>query len=271
METSIYEAFTQRFASHCENDDRVVAAFVGGSRGAGTADEYADLDLYLILYDDAYEAFFAERNAFAAVLGNVVFLEDFNDFGFDMLLFIYADGVEGELVLARQSTIDQSANGSFRTLVDRAGVLPTPAFPPIPTPDDAEQREQLRWLLHWFWRDVSQLTRCLRRNLMWSAYSHLNMMRETCVRLVRLKHDWTAPLEGMYKIEGAADLGDLASLQHTFCTVERAAIIEATHHLIALYERIAPPLAAAHGVAYPKQLRDVVGECFEVAVADSMP
>jgi predicted nucleotidyltransferase len=38
---------------------RVVAAFLGGSRVAGTVDEYSDLDLYLIVRDEDYDAFFA--------------------------------------------------------------------------------------------------------------------------------------------------------------------------------------------------------------------
>jgi hypothetical protein len=104
-----------------------------------------------------------------AELGELVFLEDFNGFGFDLLLFIYADGVEGELALARASGFEQIVSGPFTALVDRGG-LPTPrAFPPVPQPNEADQPEALRWLVHRFWRDLSQLSRCLAREQPWST------------------------------------------------------------------------------------------------------
>jgi predicted nucleotidyltransferase len=89
METRKPHAVVDRFAAACQADGRVAAAFVGGSRAAGTADEHADVDLYLILRDDTYDGFFADRHSFMAGLGDAVFLEDFNGFGFDMLLFIW--------------------------------------------------------------------------------------------------------------------------------------------------------------------------------------
>src|SRR5438105_457538 len=85
----------QRFVEACEPDERIIAAFLGGSFAGGKADEYSDLDIYLITTDEAYEDFFAQRQAFMRKLGEPVFLEDFNDFGFDMVIFTFANGVEG--------------------------------------------------------------------------------------------------------------------------------------------------------------------------------
>ena len=65
-----------------------MGAFLGGSHAAGTADDYSDLDLYLIVDDQNYDTFFAERRAFLGRLGEPVFFEDFSDFGFDMVVFI---------------------------------------------------------------------------------------------------------------------------------------------------------------------------------------
>jgi Nucleotidyltransferase domain len=82
----------ERFVAACREDTRVVAAFLGGSHAAGTADEYSDLDLYLIVGDHGYGTFFAERRAFPGHLGEPVFFEDFSDFGFDMVVFIFSSG-----------------------------------------------------------------------------------------------------------------------------------------------------------------------------------
>lgn len=85
----------ERFVAACRADDRVVAAFLGGSLAAGTADDYSDLDLYLITQDEAYKSFFSDRQEFMRRLGMPVFAEDFSEFGFDMVPFIYEDGVYG--------------------------------------------------------------------------------------------------------------------------------------------------------------------------------
>src|SRR5215211_7129467 len=81
-----------RCVAACREDTHVVAAFLGGSHVAGTDDEYSDLDLYLIVRDEDYDAFFAERRAFLSRLGEPVFLEDFSGFGFDMVVFIFSGG-----------------------------------------------------------------------------------------------------------------------------------------------------------------------------------
>lgn len=253
-----YQALVERFSAASRRDDRVAAAFVGGSRGAGTADDHADLDLYLILRDEMYDAFFAERRDFMGGLGDAALLEDFNGFGFDMLLFIYTDGVEGELVMLRGSSFAEIPSGRVHVLVDREGILSPEGFPAIRRPEEQKQREDLRWGVVWFWRDLSQLSRWLARGRLWSAYAHIELMRHTCLNILRLKHDFTSPMESYHKVEGAVDPADLAELEGAFCTPEREPLLRAVRTLLAIYLRVVPPLAAAHGIAYPLRLQDTV-------------
>jgi len=56
----------------------VVAAFLGGSFVSGTADEYSDLDLYLVIREDDYQGFLNNRQEFMRQLGTPVFAEDFS-------------------------------------------------------------------------------------------------------------------------------------------------------------------------------------------------
>src|SRR5690348_10743976 len=72
-----HQALLDRFLAACQADQRVVAAFLGGSYAIGAADAYSDLDLGLITTDGAYEDFFAERGTFLRRLGDLAFLEDF--------------------------------------------------------------------------------------------------------------------------------------------------------------------------------------------------
>jgi hypothetical protein len=119
-----------------------VAAFVGGSLATGTADEYSDIDVYLIVADEAYASFLAERVAFMRQLGEPVFLEHFDGFGFDMVLFIFEDGIKGELALAKASSFVHIHEGPYRVLVDKTGLLKGVTFPTEQVPVE-EQRQNL--------------------------------------------------------------------------------------------------------------------------------
>src|SRR5579863_4228902 len=82
------------FVAACQTDERVVAAFLGGSSARDAADAYSDLDLYLITTDEAYADFFAGRAAFIRQLGEPVFLEDYQGGGADFVFFTFPDGTE---------------------------------------------------------------------------------------------------------------------------------------------------------------------------------
>ena len=64
-----HRAIVDRFVAACRADERVVAAFLGGSYARGTADAHSDLDLYVVTADGAYADFFADRAAFVRRLG----------------------------------------------------------------------------------------------------------------------------------------------------------------------------------------------------------
>ena len=67
-------AFLERFVAACTSDDRIVAAFLGGSNVKGYADQFSDLDLSLITIESAFDDFCAQRETFLNSLGELVFL-----------------------------------------------------------------------------------------------------------------------------------------------------------------------------------------------------
>ena len=96
-----------RFATACRTNDSVIAAFLGGSLASGLADEESDLDLYVVVSESQYEGFLTRSEEFLRSWGDVVFstaIRNFENLGFDMVLFTMADGVEGELALATERT-----------------------------------------------------------------------------------------------------------------------------------------------------------------------
>ena len=188
----------------------------------------------------------------------LVFLEDFDAYGFDLLLFMFADGTEGELALGREGGFQHIHGGPHVVLLDKRGILAGTIFPqqhPLP----AQQVERLRGLLNWFWHDVSHhFLTPLARGQLWTAVGALEDLRRTCVDLARLAADFTTAAEGYEQVERAIAADRLVTLAATFCPPERVALLQAAHAIVGFYREVAPPLAQAHGITYPAALEGVI-------------
>src|SRR5260221_14021004 len=143
-----HQVVMNRFVAACQADERVVAAFLAGSYARGTTDEYSDLDFYLITTDEAYDDFFAGREAFLRLLGEPVFLEDFHGYDFDMVIFIFADGTAGELALGRQIHFHHIHGGPYRVLLDKKRILAGSAVS-RDHPSQAGQNGRLPTPIYW--------------------------------------------------------------------------------------------------------------------------
>jgi predicted nucleotidyltransferase len=253
-----HRAVVDQFISACRADERVIAAFLGGSYARGTADASSDLDLYLITTDEAYADFFAARKTFLRQIGEPVFLEDFDDYGFDLLPFILSDGTEGELALAGASSFQRIHGGPHVVLLDRTGILDGVSFPER-QPFPAEQIERLHRLVYWFWHDLSQnFITPLTRNQLWMAVGALKELRRACVELARLTADFTTAAEGYERVERAIPAQRLAALEETFSPPERRGLLRAAHTVVTFYREVALPLTQEHGITYPVELERVV-------------
>jgi Streptomycin adenylyltransferase len=258
-----HQLVLNRFVAACQADERVVAAFLGGSYAKGTADAYSDLDFGLITTDEAYDDFTASCEAFIRRLGEPVFLEDSHGGGADLVFFIFADGTEGELALGRESHFTHIHVGPYRVLLDKKGCLSGALFS-WHEPAQAKQIETLRSLINWFWHDLlHHFLTPMARGQLWSAYGALEELRRICVDLARLRENFQAEAEGYEKVEQALPIEQLAALQTTFCPMERAAMLQAALVTVRFYQELAPPLAQAHGIPYPADLARVLSERLE--------
>jgi predicted nucleotidyltransferase len=251
------------FVAACQTDERVVAAFLGGSSARDAADAYSDLDLYLITTDEAYDDFTASREAFIGRLGEPVFLEVYHGGGADFVFFTFPDGTEVELGLGRQSHFTHIHGGPYRVLLDKKGILIGAVFPCYKAAQ-TEQIETLRRLVSWFWHDLSHhFITTMARGQLWSAYGALEDLRLTCVNLARLRENFQAEAEGYEKVEQALPVEQLAPLQATYCPMERGAMLQAALLIVRFYQELAPPLARAHSVPYPADLARVMSDRLE--------
>ena len=258
-----HQVIMNRFIAACQADERVVAAFLGGSYARDADDAYSDLDLYLITANEAYEDFFAGRKAFIRQLGEPVFLEDFHGGDADFVFFTFPDGIEVELGLGREGHFHHIHGGRYKVLLDKKGILAGIVFLGY-EPTRAEQIETLRRLVSWFWHDLSHhFITPMARGQIWSAYGALEDLRLTCVNLARLRQNFQAEAEGYEKVEQAIPVEQLAPLQATFCPMERGAMLQAAIVIVRFYQELAPPLARAHGIPYTIELERVMYDRLE--------
>jgi len=259
-----HQQILDRFVDACRADERVVAAFLIGSNAKGSADERSDLDLYVVTTDDAYDDFVAGREAFARLLGEPLFIEDF-DLP-DIVFLIYPDASEVEIYFARESQLAHVFNAPYKVLLDKKNIAANivsyqPEF------DSEKQKEKLRRLIHWFWHDFSHFVTALGRGQLWAARGQLDVLRAICVGLARLRNDFTDPdIEGedvYFKIEQAMPVEQLALLPTTFCPLDREAMLESAFILIRFYRDLAADLTAKYGIPYPERLEQAMVERVE--------
>ena len=248
--------FLDRFVTACEEDDRVVAAFLGGSRGRGEADAYSDIDLCVIAKDDAYEALVGDRLGFVGRLGTPLFLEDFGIAA--IAFFVLDDGIEGELFFGSEGRLEELEPGpTFRTLYDPSGILEGVTFAEERT-DPAEQHEVLRQILAWFWHELSHFITAIGRGEFWWAAGQLESLRGHCVNLVRIERGAFAGEEPYEKLDRTIDLAALSPIVGTFVPMERDALLRAARELVRFYTEKAPGVAEANGAKYPLQLEELM-------------
>jgi predicted nucleotidyltransferase len=250
--------FVDRFVSACEADDRVVAAFLGGSTVKGYADAYSDVDLCVITTGGSFDEFFKERAAFLRSLGELVFLEDF-DLP-DIAFYIFADGTEGELYFGSESRLEHIHSGPFRILLDKKNLLDGAEFPER-IPSSSEQLEGLRRQIHGFWHELSHFITAMRRDQIWWARGQLAALRSICVNLARLRLnilDADVGEEPYFKVEKVMPVEQLSALKETFCRLEKEEILKAGLIIVRFYLEVAPPLAQTHAVPYSHELERVM-------------
>ena len=251
-------AFVDRFVQACEADDRVVAAFLGGSNAKGHADAYSDVDLCLITTAHSLDEFIKEREDFLRSLGDLVFLEDFDHP--QTSFYIYSDETEGELNLFSEAQLGDIHSGPFHILLDKKHLLDGAEFPE-PVPAAPEQIEKLRSQVQVFWHELSHFITAMQRGQSWWARGQLESLRSVCVNLARLQHnilDADVGEEAYFKIETVMPVEQLSALKETFCPMEKESMLAAALVIVRFYLEIAPALAQKHEVPYSHSLERVM-------------
>jgi hypothetical protein len=189
-------------------------------------------------------------------LGKPVFLEEHSDFGFQMMLFIFANGVRGEMAIAPARDLDEVRSGPFEVLLDRIDLMENHVFPQ--GLDESIHKGVVHRTLVWFWYDRVNLEAALARGNLWTAHHYLERCRERYLDLA-----WTDALPevwpgGHEKAEAVLDAATLDALKRTVVPLERNDLEGAARALTDFYRRLAPVVAASSGLHYPTALDTAV-------------
>lgn len=242
-----------RFLALCGEDDRILAAFLGGSHARNETDRFSDLDLFFVTTDEAYEDFLAGKESFIRRLGEPLLMEDFGlPHGYCV---IFSNGTEGDIWFGCESNFKGIYSGAYKVLMDKKDILAEEVFPPRMA-GHTRQIELLREQIAWFWHDLSHFIKAMGRKQLWFASGQIEEMRKICVILTRLRLNFSdADLsEPYFKVEQALPVEELSPLQTTFCPMEYDAMFQAVQVICRFYMDIAPSLAKAHDLPYPLEL-----------------
>src|SRR6185295_18343811 len=129
-----HEALIQRLTAAARADERVVAAWLQGSRADGSADDFSDIDYYVAVEDQAFGSF--DKLAFIGQAADVlVHAELFGGYGVVCLL---EGPVKLDFIAEKASAAPNIPRPAVKLLVDKSGITLKTGWEP-PREDVARQ------------------------------------------------------------------------------------------------------------------------------------
>src|SRR5436309_13243087 len=122
---------------------------------------------------------FTQVDSLLRSFGPSVFFDQHHDFGFDLVLFMFRNGVKGELGPGTTGNLNDMHRGPFKVLVDKTGLLGNVEFPLPPPLSGKSLQDYVEKKLRWYWYWYGQLLSSCERNHLWFCrYGSLRYARE---------------------------------------------------------------------------------------------
>jgi hypothetical protein len=184
----------QRIIALLQVDDRIAAAWLHGSIGRATHDDWSDIDLWIVVADDHMEAIRAERSAFVHQLGELLFtVEAPQNAPPDgtYLLALYP-GTQGPNILDCSWQPQSKAQRPLDTqlLFDKANI--STFSPPTPTPVD-NPLELAAHQTAFFWMMVTIIAKYIARRQSWQVINLLSFLWSVTAQISWLAGERTTP------------------------------------------------------------------------------
>lgn len=155
-----------------QGDPRIAAVWLAGSLGRGDADEWSDIDLFVVVEDDAFPAVWDERRALydqiaPQLLVQTPIPQNSQLPGGNFQLVIFEGPVEIDWTFGPLSSATRAAN--TRLCFERVPIPVAPPFKPDPQPDRLE----------FFWSMASIAVKYIARDDMFRAAGMISLLRDT--------------------------------------------------------------------------------------------
>ena len=185
------------------SDVRITGLIVGGSLARGGIDAYSDIDLYVIVRDEDFEAVFAERDAAAESVGTPLFrfIADHNPGGEHDYIILYEEHTKLDLMYLRASDITPAEKwAKYLILKDSGDFLENikaqshGVAPPRPAPETLQIINQKFWT--WCWYVFGKIA----RGELWEALDGIHSIRSLALLpMMAWTYGW--PQEGYRRLE----------------------------------------------------------------------
>ena len=180
-----HEAVLERLTQAARDDERIVAAWLQGSRADGTADAFSDIDFYIAVSDDAFAQFdtlaFIERVAPVLVHFQPPFVPG-------LIVCLVEGPVKLDVVVEKASALEQAERPAVKVLVDKTDVASK--LRASGEPGEQEIARRVDELIRITWQGATWPVRLLRRGQWMShAYSELSLIQSVIVPLMLAQHD----------------------------------------------------------------------------------
>jgi predicted nucleotidyltransferase len=213
-------ALLERLEHRLQGDERVVAAWIGGSIGRGEADELSDIDIHLAVADAHCPELNAQRRAFVAGFGEVVLAQEAQqnappDGAFQLVLY---RGISAPIEVDWSWRPASAAAIPERAVVlfDRTGGLPR--APSSVTLSQAETARRISLSTTFFWAMAFIAAKKIARGQPEAAFGLLRAMHQALQRVrdaLAGRPSWGAiawPFEPLPPTDVRAQAGYLARL-----------------------------------------------------------
>jgi len=177
-----HDAVIERLTEAVRADQRVVAAWLQGSRADGSADAFSDIDYYVAIEDEAFNSF--DKLEFIGRAAQVlVHAELLGQYGVVCLL---EGPVKLDFISERASAAPNTPRPAVNLLVNKAGVVLKTGW----EPSRADVARQLDLTIRMTLQGASWPVRLLRRGQwMTHAFSELTLIHSVIVPMMLVQHD----------------------------------------------------------------------------------
>ena len=241
------ETILQRVKSLVADDPRFMGMWTVGSMATGKADQYSDLDVYLLVETSNYDQVYSEKTSFAEKIGKVLSTFEVEWPNCQLLGVILDICVEVDLCYCKPENLE--IFGPYKIEIDRKGNLQE-LLSKHTVSYETDVKKHLREHMDFAAYNLLHAINMVGRGEYWSSIRQIEILRKRVIGLIGLRTK-TDVEEEYRKLESLVNNELNQSLQNTLCDYSAESIARAVHATAILFKEEAENLCQKEGVPFP--------------------